>query len=643
VTKSDSQNNLSDAAATPNEATGGAAASAETSSALENARKSVEDAAAISGGLWLSYLFALFYIGIAAGGVTHKDLLLENAVKLPFLNVELPLVAFFSLAPILFIIVHAYTLLHFVLLAAKVGAYDQALRAELGDSRERRDAERRRLPSNIFVQFLAGPHEIRAGGLGWLLKAIAWISLVIGPVLLLLLIQAQFLAYHREDATWIQRFTVLGDVALLWVLWPAVLKGTSDVPWPPLFLHRRLISWMSLVVGPTLILSLLQAQFLLSSEWITWVILADLTLLWALWPATVKFARALKWPILSHPRLALLSLVPVLVAFFLATFPGGWLGDWNRNHRYIPGNPITGWLGAVDKDGKPVSTSLHHLLFAGEIDEVSRRRKSPFSNSLILTGFDALEAAKIDDEKKLNWSKQSVGLHGRNLQGAIFDLSDLRKADLTNANLQGASFFKAKLQQASLAKAQLQRASLVEAQLQDATLDHADLQGARLVAAQLQGARLVEAQLQRASLNLAQLQGASLLRARLQGATLFGAGLQGAALDQADLQGTELVFAQLQGASLAKAQLQGATLFRAGLEGAALVEAQLEGAALVEAQLEGAALDQARLQGASLDQADLQGASLFRAQLQGAWLVEAQLEGASLDQAQLQGAVAMNA
>ncbi len=67
---------------------------------LDAIRKSVEDAAAVSAGFWLSYLFVLFYIGIAAGAVTHKDLLLETPVKLPFLGVELPLVAFFVLAPI---------------------------------------------------------------------------------------------------------------------------------------------------------------------------------------------------------------------------------------------------------------------------------------------------------------------------------------------------------------------------------------------------------------------------------------------------------------------------------------------------------------------------------------------------------------
>src|SRR5262245_30301247 len=54
-------------------------------------RDAVVDAASVGVGLWLSYLFALFYLLIAAGGVTHRDLFLESPVKLPFLNVDLPL------------------------------------------------------------------------------------------------------------------------------------------------------------------------------------------------------------------------------------------------------------------------------------------------------------------------------------------------------------------------------------------------------------------------------------------------------------------------------------------------------------------------------------------------------------------------
>ncbi|MGI8567966.1 MAG: hypothetical protein ACR2KT_02210 [Methylocella sp.] len=47
---------------------------AEEAHNLDAARKAVEDAASVSAGLWLSYLFVLLDIAIAAGAVTHKDL-----------------------------------------------------------------------------------------------------------------------------------------------------------------------------------------------------------------------------------------------------------------------------------------------------------------------------------------------------------------------------------------------------------------------------------------------------------------------------------------------------------------------------------------------------------------------------------------
>jgi hypothetical protein len=76
-------------------------------------RDAVVDATSVSAGFWISYLFALFYFTIAAGAVTHRDLLFESPVKLPFLNVELSLKAFFILGPLVFLVVHAYVLLAF--------------------------------------------------------------------------------------------------------------------------------------------------------------------------------------------------------------------------------------------------------------------------------------------------------------------------------------------------------------------------------------------------------------------------------------------------------------------------------------------------------------------------------------------------
>ena len=46
----------------------------------------VVDAASVSAGLWFSYLFVLFYFGIAAGSVTHRDLLFEAQLNYHFLT-----------------------------------------------------------------------------------------------------------------------------------------------------------------------------------------------------------------------------------------------------------------------------------------------------------------------------------------------------------------------------------------------------------------------------------------------------------------------------------------------------------------------------------------------------------------------------
>jgi uncharacterized protein YjbI with pentapeptide repeats len=451
---------------------------------LDAIRKSVEDAAAVSAGLWLSYLFVLFYIGIAAGAVTHKNLLLENPVKLPFLSdVPLPLVAFFVLAPIVFIVSHAYTLVHFVMLSAKAGVFHEELFKQLPDAPAARERLRRQLPSNIFVQFLAGPRDIREGFLGLILKAIAWSSLVVGPVLLLLLIQVQFLPYHLAWVTWVQRLAVFADVILLWLLWPAVLDGRSKIAWPRVWRHKVFM---------------------------------------------------------------LLSLVPIWLAFITATFPGELIDEWIGPWEIIPQSQVTAWLG---QEG---GTSIHNLLFHGKVDQTTLRRKSCFSDTLVIAYFDALEAAKIADPEKFDAVKQTLILRGLNLEGAVFLNADLRKVDLRGAQLQGAS----------LAGAQLQGATLDSAQLQGATLDWAKLQGANLNNAKLQSANLNNAKLQGATLSAAELQGATLVSAELQGASLKDAKLQGAELQKSTLNGTDM-----SGADVGHATFDDASLTAVSVDG----------------------------------------------------------------------------
>jgi uncharacterized protein YjbI with pentapeptide repeats len=569
---------------------------------LEAIKKAVEDAASVSGPLWLSYLFALFYIALAAAAVNHVDLLLENPVKLPFLNIELALKAFFVLAPILFVILHAYTLAHFVLLSDKAKRFHQELQRQIGawaeNGAEIRKDLRRQLPSNIFVQFLAGPEDLREGWFGRLLTLIAWVTLVGGPVLLLLLLQLQFLPYHSSAITWVVRGALLVDLILIWWLVGLILSGRSS-----------------------------------GRGW------------WGLKPKAAKAVSALA------------SLGAFVLSWLVFTFPGEW-GDVPYRLPIVsllsvPATAATDWVfGELENPGfgrDPRSrTWPANRLRLREFNIYEALKVKPDDVKWRAHTFDLqhrhleyadLSSSKLDNIDLRYAQLQNVSLFRAQLQAAWFDGAQLRGASLGLAELQGASLVYAQLQGASLDLVRLQGAFLAYAQLQRASLDHAQLQGASLHGTELQGASLKGAQLQGTKLDGAELQGARLDDAQLQGARLDDAQLQGSSLDVAQLQGASLNGAKLQGASLVGAQLQGASVERAQLQGVSLDDAYLQGASLVGAKLQGASLEHARLQGASLHGAHLQGASLEYAQLQGASLDGGYLQGASLEYAQLQGAL----
>jgi Pentapeptide repeats (8 copies) len=334
---------------------------------------------------------------------------------------------------------------------------------------------------------------VRTGIVGFLLKSVATISLVAGPIVLLVLFQLQFLPYHSPWITWWQRVAVVLDLILLWLLWPPIVRGGET----------DLLSWSDL--------------------------------------GGVKVARWL-----------LASLLPVLLVFTIATFPGEWLEEKMPTVRLIA-TTLEAWhlpsVEAIQKAGSGWAT-LHELLVAGIVDFVTGKPQNWWSNVLVLPNFDIGDRLKFDAGGKIALSPETVSLRGRRLEGAVFVDAHLRRADFTGAELAGANFVRADLREAKFNGAQLQDAGILEAQLQGAVLEGAQLQGAVLERSQLQGASLMAAQLQGASLSNAHLQGASLERAQLQGAPFGSAELQGASLNDAQLQGAFILDAQLQGASL---------------------------------------------------------------------------------------------
>jgi len=300
-----------------------------------------------------------------------------------------------------------------------------------------------------------------------MLAAILWVTLVVAPLALLLLLQIQFLPYHNWWITWLNRIALVLDLGLIWWLWGIkILRSSAN--------HSKARSWRSPVVTSIAVV---------------------------------------------------LAVCTMFFAWTLATIPG----EWQEDH--LPYHAALGFLrariftGPVDYTTRRRRSFISNTLVLPGFDiyealKIDDPKKVEWKQHLIdLRGRDLRGA----------WLERAVltraDLTGAQLQRANLGLAQLKGVWLDRAQLQGTILVGAQLQGASLERANLDGASLEMAQLQGAYLGVAELQGASLISAQLQGASLQNAKLQGAFLGYARLQGASLQGAQLQGAWLGHASL----------------------------------------------------------------------------------------------------------------------
>jgi uncharacterized protein YjbI with pentapeptide repeats len=475
-------------------------------------QKAVNDAAGKASILWTAFVTFALYIVISFGSVTHRDLFLQTPIKLPALNVDLPLVGFFVVAPTVLVILHFYVFLQLLGLAAKSRAYDLLLKQEVPIASEQQYA-RQCLDSFVVLQLLAGPKVLRTGFGGVSLVLIAWITLICVPVLVLLQGQIIFLPYHSEWVVWSQRLLLVLDLAVIWYFWTRVrVERDATV--------SSVLNIIGLAAG------------------------------------------------------AAMSLIVVIFSTFLATFPSEFIYQYTPRVPLITvSDPIDFsiqrkslhellFAGAPDEvTGRTRSLFSNRLVLTDQsvINDPSKLGQIEISYSF--RGRDLREAVlNRADLRKADFT-------GALLESAILDSAKLQNAQLGCESNGPAvlDFACVSLHKAVLRGAQLQGANLNGADLQGAILFLTQFQGASLSSARLRGAYLYAAQLQGADLNHAQLQGANLSMAQLQAASLYEAELEGADLSGAQLQGADLTGARLQGADLHGTQMQGASLQRASV------------------------------------------------------------------------------
>jgi uncharacterized protein YjbI with pentapeptide repeats len=436
---------------------------------------------------WFFFITLMLLLAASVGTTTHRALLDAAPMRLPLLNIDLPMLGYYAIAPSIFVVLHFYALLQVNALRAKVTEFVQAAEAraaaeaEPGTAAHAAILERLVRPLDGFavVQALAARRLRRRAPAARMMTAI---TLVIGPVLLLVFFLLRFLPYQDVATTHLHRALVAIDLAVLWVLMA------------PASITLRAISALGSVAVMAFCLTV----------------------------ATVR-GEALDrpWPIATPLREALF-------------FDGVLDPDTGRP----PPMPFSRVL--ILADERLIRETDADLARESVARTIVLRERSLRGAILIATDLRKADLTRADlrgarlDQAWL----QGASLVKARLEAATLNGATLRDAFLAGAWLTGANMTGALLEGAVLDGASLAGAALDDAQAYAASFAGAALEGASLRGAQLQGAFLVGAQLQGASLVSADLRGADLREARIWRADASGARL--AAVDARSLRHSAL-------------------------------------------------------------------------------------------------------
>jgi uncharacterized protein YjbI with pentapeptide repeats len=512
----------------------------------------VNDSANRVSAIWVTFLVFLLYLLIAATTVTQRQLLLAEPIKMPVLNVDLPLWGFFFLTPILFVVLHAYVLLQVILLGHTAAAYNAAV-TQWHLSPRQETSLRQRLANTLFAQIFAGSPRERQGWLGWLLTGITWITLAIGPILLLLVFQFRFLPYHSHIVTWTHRLLIVLELGAFFLIWPLVLDPEKDLNWPslPRNLSRE---------------GALRRLFSLTT---------------------------LRWFRLRAAGLAA-CLFFVVGCLWIGTFPG-------EPH--------------VNLFSLSALSSVHCDRFIqrkfGRVDLRFERLNLPE-----ITVVDSEKYSKFVSKNSELGLKPSEGertqvLSDRDFVCGDFSSGDFRRVDFTGARLSGAALGSASLQGALLKSADMRMAHLEYAHLQGADLTGARLQNAILENSRLEDAILTSVNAEAANFGYAHLEGVILQRANFRNSELSSAKMANTEIMSADFTAASLRSTDLRGSFMVDDDFRAANFNGAVLYAAIFKRSKGSGAVFTDAGLQGVIFQESDLGAASFEESRLQGATFF--------------------------------
>jgi len=437
---------------------------------VEGLEKSLSDSATRVSTIWITYLLFGLYLLVTAGTATDKQLLLADPLKLPALGTDVPLVSFFVLSPIFFVLLQIYVLLQTLLLGRTAQAYNNVVDSALADPKENATF-RERLANTIFAQIFAGAPRERGGWVGSVLREIRWFTLVGSPILILLTFQLAFLPYHSQEVTWVHRLLIYAQVVMAFTLWPAVVDPAKEFAW-----------------------NRLDFRF---------------------WRRTVRGT--------GRQFNQIVAILVVIFSTFLLSFPG----EWHINlvsFRKIDSRACDRWIPSALGLDKMIVIDRLVLRDVAIIDPDmfnKMGKDAPTGEKL----YEGARSKELSGRDFVCGQFDGIDFRRAALEGAHFDGSFLTGSRLDGARMTGAFFRDAKLSGATLHEVDLRFADLAGIDLSDAMLTDVMFgAGARLSGANLSGLKMAgPLRLESAHLEAASFQDADLTKAVMTGAILDGA------------------------------------------------------------------------------------------------------------------------
>ena len=150
------------------------------------------------------------YVLVIVASTTDINFVLGKGVRLPVVDVQVPIVGFYCLAPYIVLLAHFNLLVQLQLLSRKLYAFDA-----LSPTGEGICSLRVQLHPFPYTHYLVG-HTSPI--MQMLLSLMVSLTIVLLPLITLLAIQLRFLAYQEESIIWAQRVAIWLDVSLIGII-----------------------------------------------------------------------------------------------------------------------------------------------------------------------------------------------------------------------------------------------------------------------------------------------------------------------------------------------------------------------------------------------------------------------------------------